>query len=86
MLIILQIVGASDKIVKLLDHKPAINTTGGIKLNEVQATGRIEIKDLHFNYPSKKDIEIIKGVNIDIEQNKVVALVGPSGKALYFNY
>lgn len=37
------------------------------------------MKDLKFHYPTKKDVQVLKGVNIDIQQNKVIALVGPSG-------
>lgn len=37
------------------------------------------IKDVKFNYPTKKDVQVLKGVTIEIKKNKVVALVGPSG-------
>jgi len=32
-----------------------------------------------FHYPTKKDVQVLKGVNIEIKKNRVVALVGPSG-------
>ena len=41
--------------------------------------GEISIKDLRFNYPTKADVEVLKGVSFDIPKNKVVALVGTSG-------
>jgi ABC-type multidrug transport system fused ATPase/permease subunit len=28
-------------------------------------------------------VQVLKGVSIDIQQNKVIALVGPSGKKFY---
>jgi ATP-binding cassette subfamily B (MDR/TAP) protein 1 len=37
------------------------------------------LKGVKFHYPAKKDVPVLKGVDINIEKNKVVALVGPSG-------
>lgn len=38
------------------------------------------IQDVKFHYPTKKDVEVLKGITIDVSKNKVIALVGPSGK------
>jgi ABC-type multidrug transport system fused ATPase/permease subunit len=43
----------------------------------------ISLKDLKFHYPTKKDVQVLKGISINVQQNKVIALVGPSGKLLY---
>lgn len=39
----------------------------------------IEFRNVHFNYPSRKNVPILKGLNLKINQNEIVALVGPSG-------
>ena len=77
---IASVVGASYKVVELLDYKPKINTEGGVIPSDDQARGEISLKDVKFNYPTKKDVEVLKGVNIDITKNRVIALVGTSGK------
>jgi len=41
--------------------------------------GNIEMVDTKFHYPSKKDVQVLNGVNISIPQNTVVAFVGASG-------
>jgi len=37
------------------------------------------VDNVKFAYPSKKDVPVLKGVEIDIHKNKIVALVGHSG-------
>jgi len=43
------------------------------------AEGRIVLKDVHFKYPTRQNVEVCKGYNIVIEPGETVALVGPSG-------
>jgi ABC-type multidrug transport system fused ATPase/permease subunit len=67
-----------------LEYEPKINTTGGIVPGQAGAPqtdgkGEISLRDIKFNYPTKKDVPVLKGVSIDIQKNKVIALVGPSG-------
>jgi ABC-type multidrug transport system fused ATPase/permease subunit len=52
---IAQVIGASAKIVELLEYEPDIKTTGGSKLDE-DCVGRIVLKDVVFSYPTKKDV------------------------------
>ncbi|NXY27890.1 MDR1 protein, partial [Pomatorhinus ruficollis] len=41
--------------------------------------GNLEFKDVYFNYPSRPDVEILKGLNLKINSGQTVALVGGSG-------
>ncbi|CDW80051.1 abc transporter b family protein [Stylonychia lemnae] len=75
---VMSIIGASVKIVEILEYIPKINTSGGNKI-EGQIIGEVTIRDVKFHYPTKKDVQVLKGVTIDIKKNRVVALVGPSG-------
>ena len=73
--------GASDKIVDIMQTKQKINTKGGDKIENVEVKGSIELKDLKFRYPSKPDVEVLKGVTIEVANDKkrVIALCGTSG-------
>ncbi|NXI28746.1 MDR1 protein, partial [Sterrhoptilus dennistouni] len=41
--------------------------------------GNLEFKDVYFNYPSRPDVEILKGLNLKVNSGQTVALVGGSG-------
>lgn len=34
---------------------------------------------VHFSYPSRPDVVVLKGIHLTLDPGKVVALVGPSG-------
>ena len=71
--------GASEKIVDIMKKEPAVNYAGGRTIPADQVVGEIEIKNVKFEYPTKKDVMICKNVSLKVEKNQVVALVGPSG-------
>ncbi|NXQ39316.1 MDR1 protein, partial [Catharus fuscescens] len=41
--------------------------------------GNLEFRNVYFNYPSRPDVEILKGLNLKINSGQTVALVGGSG-------
>jgi len=41
--------------------------------------GIVSFEDVHFNYPSRKDFNVINGISFSIDKGKTIAIVGPSG-------
>ncbi|OQV03734.1 ABC transporter transmembrane domain-containing protein [Cladophialophora immunda] len=39
----------------------------------------VQLRDVHFAYPSRPEVEVLKGLNVDIRPGTLCALVGPSG-------
>lgn len=70
---------AAGLIFKTLDTIPLIDAFSkrGEKLTKVH--GSVELKNVSFNYPMRRDVPVLKGINISIEPGQTVALVGPSG-------
>uniref|UniRef100_A0A0N5C259 ABC-type xenobiotic transporter n=1 Tax=Strongyloides papillosus TaxID=174720 RepID=A0A0N5C259_STREA len=69
---------ASGIVFKMLREKSAIEslTDCGKKIN---IEGNIHLKKIHFSYPQRSTVRVLKGLDISIEKGKSLALVGPSG-------
>lgn len=75
---LLQSVGACEKVLQLMHRSPSSQfLSKGAKFQEL--TGCIEFANVSFHYPSRKTVPILKSVNITIQSNEVVAIVGASG-------
>ena len=70
--------GAASKLFSIIDRKAKINTKDGI-VPEKSSEGIIEFKDIHFSYPSRPDVEVLKGISFSCQPGKTMALVGASG-------
>lgn len=69
---------AGNEVFKVIKRKPIIsNASGGIKLKEIK--GNINIRSIHFAYPSREDKVILQGFTLSIPAGRTVALVGSSG-------
>ncbi|KMS99060.1 hypothetical protein BVRB_3g066620 isoform A [Beta vulgaris subsp. vulgaris] len=42
-------------------------------------SGDISLEDVHFSYPLRPDVEVLKGLNLTLKSGTVTALVGSSG-------
>jgi ABC-type multidrug transport system fused ATPase/permease subunit len=71
-------IGASEKLMDILEQ-PSEN----VSLEKIQIKNRIqgdvEFTNVHFAYPSRRDIEVLKGVTFKANKGDQIAIVGPSG-------
>ncbi|XP_037635009.1 ATP-binding cassette sub-family B member 9 [Sebastes umbrosus] len=74
---LMQGVGAAEKVFEYLDREPK-HPADGTEAPE-SCTGVVEFKDIKFAYPTRPDVEILKGVSFTLRPGEVTALVGPSG-------
>ena len=70
--------GASTRLWELVDKQPTIPVSGGLVPTQIPA-GHIQFNNVTFAYPTRLDVPIMKGLNLSIPPNSVVAVVGGSG-------
>lgn len=71
--------GAAASIFSLLDKHPKIDCLSDAGPSPRRVIGEISLEDVHFSYPSRPDIKILKGFSLHIKPGESVALVGSSG-------
>jgi len=66
-------------IISLLERTPLIDSWShtGKKMEKVE--GNIKFTDVHFRYPTRPHVKVLRGLNIEIKPGQYGALVGPSG-------
>ncbi|XP_055468725.1 phosphatidylcholine translocator ABCB4 isoform X5 [Psammomys obesus] len=71
--------GAAYVIFDIIDNNPKIDSFSerGHKPDSIK--GNLEFSDVHFSYPSRPNIKILKGLNLKVQSGQTVALVGNSG-------
>ncbi|KAF7979346.1 hypothetical protein HWV62_42775 [Athelia sp. TMB] len=73
--------GAAAKIYATIDRVPSIDSfsTAGAKLPADAVKGHVALENVVFRYPSRPNVPILKGLNLEFEAGKTTALVGASG-------
>ncbi len=71
--------GAMERLVELLESRPAIVAPANPVPFRDPSEGRIGFDDVSFRYPSRPDIPAIDHFTLEIEPGETIAFVGPSG-------
>lgn len=70
---------AAGSVFSVIDRESKIDSLSPDGLRPSEINGNIELKNVHFRYPSRFDVVVLNGLNLTIKAGQTVALVGPSG-------
>jgi len=75
-------IDAAEKIFKIVDTPSEINAIEDdlSKKSASHLKGEIEFRDVWFRYPQRLEQWVFKGLNLKINQNDTIAVVGESGQ------
>ena len=67
-------IGAGVRIFDLLERKPLIDPEVGVPIDSARR-GPIRFENVMFQYPSRKEVTVLKDLNLEINPGESVALV-----------
>lgn len=73
----IQATGAAARVFELSERKPECPDSGHLKQD--RPLGALQLRDVHFTYPARPEVQVLQGLSLEIPASQVVALVGPSG-------
>ncbi|KAJ1604138.1 hypothetical protein NDA14_002305 [Ustilago hordei] len=65
--------------IKLLDMVPEIDVTSDEGEIIPQVQGHVKLENVHFRYPTRPTVRVLRGLDIEVKPGTYVALVGASG-------
>ncbi|KAI0319342.1 multidrug resistance protein 1 [Amylostereum chailletii] len=71
--------GAASDIIRLMDARPEVDsesTEGKVPQN---VEGHVKLEDIHFRYPTRPGVRVLRDLNIEVKPGTYIALVGASG-------
>ena len=70
-------IGATERIREILNTESEIELQSTPKT--INTKGNIRYENVHFTYPTRSDMPILKGMSFEVKEGRKIALVGPSG-------
>ncbi|XP_053119930.1 ATP-dependent translocase ABCB1 isoform X2 [Hemicordylus capensis] len=71
--------GAAYAIFNIIDNEPKIDSYSETGYKPDKINGNLDFQNVSFNYPSRPDVQVLKGLNLKVKSGQTVALVGSSG-------
>ncbi|KAM0795498.1 putative ABC transporter [Usnea florida] len=70
---------AASELFSIIDKPSLLDPLSPEGMQPTSFTGEIQIRDLHFSYPTRPTAQVLQGLDLSIPAGKTTALVGPSG-------
>ncbi len=72
--------GATRRVIELLDETEEALDAGSVQPGpEERLSGSMTFRDVGFHYPSRPEVAVLEGFDLEVKPGERIALVGPSG-------
>ncbi|MCE3278244.1 MAG: putative multidrug export ATP-binding/permease protein [Bacteroidetes bacterium] len=72
-------IGSLERVFEILDERPEVLEINENKNITKRIEGSVTFENLAFTYPSRKEIQVLKSINLSVNKGETIAIVGPSG-------
>ena len=72
-------VGSTERVFEILDEQHEDININAIQPVFTRLNGDVAFNNVEFSYPSRKEIQVLNGINITVKKGETIAIVGPSG-------
>nr|AAO20902.1 Mdr2 [Takifugu rubripes] len=70
---------SASHLTMLINRQPAIDNLSEEEARLEKYDGNVLFEDVKFNYPSRPDVPVLQGLNLEVQKGETLALVGSSG-------
>jgi ABC transporter fused permease/ATP-binding protein len=72
-------IGATERILEIMDETPEECTETGLITEQQPVEGSVVFNQVSFRYPTREDVPVLNDVSFEAKAGQTLALVGPSG-------
>ncbi len=72
-------IGATERVREILNTPAEVMVRPLSEQTTASIIGHVLYEDIHFSYPTRQDVPVLQGLNMEVHPGQKVALVGPSG-------
>lgn len=76
---IVSAIGSTERVFDIMQENSEVDLAASDQQMEVKSSGHIRYEDVHFSYPTRADVPVLQGIDLEVQPGKKVALVGASG-------